>query len=132
LNSHDQKISFTRIRNSILINNHFFYLYITNVTGYYTDESVRKLKEFLTSCRKKLKSESNLFWVALQSNAMADLQYAGDDLTKAVGEMKEDLARNEWILPKLQSNMQNQLDIANITLENNRPYAHKMQSTMIN
>ena len=62
-------------------------------------------------------SDSNLFWVAFQSNLLADLGYVGEDFQKAFKETKEELEKKGWILPTLEVNMRNQVNIANIEVE---------------
>ena len=64
-----------------------------------------------------LGSDSNLFWVAFQSNLLADLGYVGEDFQKAFKETKEELEKKGWILPTLEVNMRNQVNIANIEVE---------------
>ena len=58
----------------------------------------------MSSCRQHLKSESNLFWVAVQSNVLADLINVKDGFKEALQEMKEELETKGWIIPKLQAN----------------------------
>ena len=60
------------------------------ILGWHDATSVNKFKEFITNCRKQLKSEKNLFWVALQSNSLADLSNVGNDFKEALTEMKDD------------------------------------------
>ena len=64
-----------------------------------------------------MKGETNLFWIALQSNILADLSNVGHDFEDALTEMKEELKEEEWIFPTLQSNMRNQVNIANINIK---------------
>ena len=85
--------------------------------GRYGVPSVKRLSEFLKTCRKQLKDESSLFWVSLQSNALADLSSVGNEFARALIEMKEELKTNGWILPALQANMRNQVNIANVQVE---------------
>ena len=98
-------------------------LFLVNVVivilGYYFDSSSAKhFKAFITECRDHLKSKSNLLWVALQSNQLADTSNIDDDFRKAFVVMKEDIRKNGWILPSLKSNMRNQINISNINVEN--------------
>ena len=87
------------------------------------------MKEFIQNCRQKLKSDSNLFWVAVQSNLLADTSLCvEDDFTEALDDMKEDLAKDGWILPEFEWNMRNQTNISNIKIENNCDYP--MQSAI--
>ena len=75
------------------------------------------LTEFLTRCRQQLKTNSNLFWVSLQSNSLADLCAVEYDFDGAVQKMKEEMKRNGWILPILKANMRNQVNIAKVHVE---------------
>ena len=76
-----------------------------------------------------MKSETNLFWIALQSNILADLDYVGNDFKKALTEMKDELKKEEWIFPTLQANMRNQVNIANIDVEKGSRFS-EMQSSI--
>lgn len=54
----------------------------------------------------------------MQSNMLADLSFrVKDDFKEAVQEMKEESRKNGWIIPTLQANMRNQVNIANIKVE---------------
>ena len=64
-----------------------------------------------------MQSDSNLFWVALQSNTLADTSDVRDGFKKALRKMKDDLTKDGWILPQLESNMRNQINISNINVE---------------
>ena len=75
-----------------------------------------------------MQSDSNLFWVALQSNTLADTSDVRDGFKEALSAMKEELARDGWILPQLESNMRNQINISNINVE--RSGFHQMQSSI--
>ena len=59
-------------------------------------------------------SDSALFWVALQSNQLSDVSLVEDDFREALNDMKEDLTRGGWIIPQLETNMRNQINISNI------------------
>ena len=83
----------------------------------YDATSVKQLLEFSKRCRGHLKSDSNLFWVALQSNQMADTSGVEDDFKEELKHMKEELTKNGWILPTLEANMRNQINISNINVE---------------
>ena len=76
-----------------------------------------------------MKSESNLFWIALQSNVLADLSFNEHDFEEALTEMKEDLKKEEWNFPTLQANMRNQMNIANTNVEKGGAI-HYMQSSI--
>ena len=91
-------------------------IFISNLGKYYAT-SVKKFKEFITNCRKQLKNETNLFWIALQSNILADLSEVENDFEEALTEMKDELKKEEWIFPTLQANMRNQVNIANINVK---------------
>ena len=91
--------------------------------------SVDKLREFVKNCRKQLKSESNLFWIAFQSNILADLSQVKKDFGEALTEMKEELKKEEWTFPTLQANMRNQVNIANVNVEQGS-LAREMQSSI--
>ena len=103
-------------------------IFISNLGKYYAT-SVKKFKEFITNCRKQLKSESNLFWIALQSNLLADVSRVRNDFKEALTEMKDELKKEEWIFPTLQANMRNQVNIANIEVEKGSS-ANEMQSSI--
>ena len=75
------------------------------------------LKKFLVNCRRQLTNESNLFWVALQSNVLADISNVESGFKEALEEMKNELKNNGWIFPFLAYNMRNQVNIANINVE---------------
>ena len=62
--------------------------------GRYGVPSVKRFSEFLSRCRQQLKDESSLFWVSLQSNALADLSSVGNDFARVLLEMKEELKIN--------------------------------------
>ena len=70
-----------------------------------------------------MKKDSNLFWVALQSNLLADTEdvrystYMDYNFNSALHEMKKGLKKDGWILPHLESNMRNQINISNIKIE---------------
>ena len=73
------------------------------------------MQDFIRRCRWKLKS--NLFWVSLQPNHLADLSRVGYSFEQALKYMKEGLKGQKWIFPTLQANMRNQVNIANIKVE---------------
>ena len=103
----------------------------TNPSGSkYDATSVKRLIEFLTRCRQQLKSKDNLFWVSLQSNSLADLNFENKDFKNAFQEMKEEMKRNGWILPTLNANMRNQVNIANVQVEPETNTAYEMQSSV--
>ena len=85
------------------------------------------LTEFLTRCRQQLKNNSNLFWVSLQSNSLADLCPVEDDFDAAVQKMKEDMKRNGWILPTLRANMRNQVNIAKVQVKQGATLKYSIQ-----
>ena len=91
---------------------------------------MKRLTEFLTRCRQQMKFEDNLFWVSLQSNLLADLSYVAKDFENAILEMKEDMKRNGWIFPTLKANMRNQVNIANVQVEQSKA-SFAMQSSVI-
>ena len=95
----------------------------------YDSASVKQLNVFLWRCSRHLKSESNLFWVALQSNQVADIDDVQNDFKEALENMKNDLATNGWIFPQLESNMRNQINISNITVDGSQSGMH-MQSSI--
>ena len=96
----------------------------------YDASSAKKLKDFIISCRKELKSETNLFWIALQSNVLADLGNVENDFEKALPKMKEELKNEKFIFPTLQANMRNQVNIANITVEQDTGFLSEMLSSI--
>jgi len=99
----------------------------------YDESSVNQLKEFVQKCRRKLQGDSNLFWVAMQSNQLADTVYdVEDDFNEALHAMKEELTKDEWILPQLESNMRNQINISNINVERSDvdDVSYQMQSSI--
>ena len=86
------------------------------------------MKDFINNSRQKLKSDSNIFWVAMQSNQLADTDYVKDDFKEAIEDMKEDLTKDGWILPQLEANMRNQINISNIKVESYGAY--RIQSSV--
>jgi hypothetical protein len=96
----------------------------------YDATSVKRASEFIVTCKLLLESDSNLFWVAFQSNVLADVSDVSGDFQKAFNEAKEGLQTKGWVLPKLESNMRNQVNIANIKVEKGTSNAYKMQSTI--
>ena len=86
------------------------------------------MKDFIKNCRRKLKGDSNVFWIARQSNQLADTDYVKDDFKEAVEDMKEDLTKDGWILPQLKSNKRNQINISNIRVESYGAY--RIQSSI--
>ena len=91
---------------------------------------MERLSEFLTRCRQQLESEDHLLWVSLQSNLLADLSYVERDFENALQEMKEEMNRNGWILPTLEANMRNQINIANVQIEKGDIDTIKMESSI--
>ena len=62
------------------------------ILGYrYDESSVERAKQFLSNCRSSLESDSNLFWVAFQSNLLVDVQNVDDSFPKAFKAAKEEL-----------------------------------------
>ena len=78
-----------------------------------------------------MKNKSNLFWVALQSNSLADIDKVQDSFKQTLEEMKEDLAKDGWIFPELLANMRNQVNIANIEVNKGNSYYTEMQSSIV-
>ena len=76
-----------------------------------------------------MKSDSNLFWVALQSNQLADIERVSNSFKEALGKMKEELTKDGWILPQLESNMRNQINVSNIKVES-KHISYQMQSSI--
>ena len=103
-----------------LVNFHFQILDF----GYHDATSVTKAKDFVSRCCSLLGSDSNLSLVAFQSNILADLYDRGDFQKKFV-EIKEELTKEGWILPKLESNMRNQVNIAKKVLTKNKDLFYK-------
>ena len=122
------KTSFFKTYIKILFNRKSFLLQNSG-TGY-NATSVKTLTEFLTSCRQQLKHEDNLFWVSLQSNVLADLSDVEKDFENALQEMKEEMKENGWILPTLEANMRNQVNIANVQIEKSDRYVGEMQASI--
>ena len=107
----------------------FFKICLFSHLGGYVELSITRLKDFIKNCRKKLQNDSNLFWVALQSNQLADVAFRGeDDLKEELKGMKEDLTKDGWILPQLEYNMRNQVNISNIKIESDLSWI--MQSSI--
>jgi len=94
----------------------------------YDESSVNLVKAFIQNSRLKLQSDSNLFWVALQSNTLADTNNVRIGFDEALNAMKEELAKDGWILPQLESNMRNQINISNINDESSGGW--EMQSSI--
>ena len=80
----------------------------------YDATSVRRAKQFLSKCRSMLESNSHVFWVAFQSNVLADLDEVKEEFTTAFKETKNELTKEDWFLPKLEVNMRNQVNISRI------------------
>ena len=89
----------------------------------YDASSVKQLKNFIKRCRSYLKSDSNLLWVALQSNQLADTAFnVQADFKEELKTMKMDLKKSGWILPTLKTNMRNQINISKINVEGTPGY----------
>lgn len=88
---------------------------------------MKRLSEFLKRCRQQLKNDSKLFWVSLQSNALADLSSVANDFKISLLEMQEELQTNGWMFPALQANMRNQVNIAKVQVENGSLGSQKMK-----
>jgi len=82
----------------------------------YGARSVRDFNDFLKTCCQSLKSDSNLFWVALQSNLLEDTSDVKESFKEELELMKDDLTKEGWEFPQLHANMRNQINISNITL----------------
>jgi len=95
------------------------------------EKSVKRLSGFLTRCRQQLKNKENLFWVSLQSNMLADLGWVQGDFNNAFQEMTEEMKRNGWILPTLKANMRNQVNIANVQIEDRYGQESNMLSSIV-
>ena len=91
---------------------------------------MKRLTEFLKRCRQPLRNEENLFWVSVQSNVLADVSYVKEDFENALQEMKEEMKGNGWILPTLEANMRNQVNIANVQIEKSDRYVGEMQASI--
>ena len=63
----------------------------------------------------------------MQSNQLAVTSLVEDAFKDALNAMKEDLTKDGWILPQLESNMRNQVNISNINVEGS---AYQMQSSI--
>ena len=99
------------------------------IADFYDANSVKPLLEFIKRCRGHLKSDSNLFWVALQSNLLADTAFSvKDGFKEELESMKEEFKKNGWILPTLEANMRNQINISNINVDSSYTHRYKMQS----
>ena len=64
----------------------------------------------------------------MQSNQLADTDYVRVGFKEALNKMKEDLTKDGWILPQLEANMRNQINISNINVE--RSGSWEMQSSI--
>ena len=64
-----------------------------------------------------MKSDTNIFWVAFQSNVLADLANVSDDFTQKMDSMKKNLEKQNFTLPCLQYNMRNTKQISNVTVD---------------
>ena len=71
-----------------------------------------------------------MFWVSVQSNVLADFSFVEKDFKNALQEMKVEMNRNGWILPTLEANMRNQVNIANVQIEKAKNYRGDMQSSI--
>ena len=104
--------------------------FLFNSESVYDATSVKRVQDFVLNCRQHLESESNLFWVAVQSNQLADVSEVNDDFGKAVSDMKEELEKQKCILPNLQHNMRNQGNIASLIVEEGKQSRFKMQKSI--
>ena len=84
----------------------------------------------MTRCQQQFQNKSNLFWVSLQSNLLADLSVVTNDFAEAVQEMKVEMKRNGWVLPTLSANMRNQVNIAKVHFEKGEMSGWEMQSSI--
>ena len=99
------------------------------ILGYeYNATSVQQLNDFISRCRQHLQSDSNLFWVALQSNQLADLSDVHFSFKQELKKMKSELTKEGWVLPQLKANMRNQINISRISVVG--AGAHSMQSSI--
>ena len=72
-----------------------------------------------------------MFWVALQSNQLADAGVVEDGFKESLEDMKENLIASGWIIPTLEANMRNQINISNIKVEiDSKLSINKMQSSI--
>ena len=85
----------------------------------------------MTRCRKLLDKESSLFWVALQSNSLSDIDRVQNTFKKSLEDVKEHLKKDGWIFPTFQANMRNQINIANVEVEKGNSYYTEMQSSIV-
>ncbi len=89
-----------------------------------------RAKQFLFKCRSMLESDSNLIWVAFQSNLLVDLSNVEDSFITAFKDAKKTLSTKGWILPTLDANMRNQKNISNLNIKQGRYGNSKMQSSI--
>lgn len=90
---------------------------------------MKRAKDFVSRCKSIVESDSNLFWVAFQSNVLADVDEVKDSFQTKFPEMKEELKKKGFMLPILECNMRNQSNIANLIVEKGRSIG-KMQSSI--
>ena len=64
----------------------------------------------------------------MQSNILADTCEVQNDFNEALKDMTGDLTNNGWILPQLESNMRNQINISNVIVEGGNGGFYPMQS----
>jgi hypothetical protein len=92
---------------------------------------VDQAKDFLVKCREMLESDSNVFWVAFQSNVLSDVSQNVDDRFKGSFEAtKKELVTKGWVLPALDSNMRNTMNINKISIQGCRSDI-KMQTSIM-
>ena len=91
---------------------------------------MKKLSDFLIRCRQQLRNEEQLLWVSLQSNLLADLSTVENDFENAVEEMRGEMKRKGWILPVLDVNMRNQVNIAKVQVQKSTYASYEMQSSI--
>ena len=106
----------------------------------YVLNSVERLLGFILRCKEYTKTGSNLLWIALQSNYLADMIDVGEKsenigeenktFEPALKKLQKKLKKNGWVLPSLQANMRNQVNIANIRYVDDSGGAYEMASTI--
>ena len=76
-----------------------------------------------------MKGDNNIFWVAFQSNVLADVSIASDDFKLKWDDAKKELEKQNFIFPCLQYNMRNTKQINNVKFKNASPFWN-MQETI--
>ena len=75
-----------------------------------------------------MKRDSNLLWVAFQSNVLSDISRASNDFKQNLDDAKKELSKQHFVLPGLQYNMRNTKQMNNVKVIEHGVYG--MQETI--